>query len=465
MGQYASTIIPLSGPLFSLAPPPPLPTGEPPRWEDLVEQHRIYFERHPKLTFDSVLVYDYDYSTVLFVEHNNKGGILRRIRVKYASNDVSTERITRQALFLARLQGAEHIEQIIPLHQGTINIGEREYPMIALEHFPNASLDQLREKLRAAERGVPNKVAWSIMLCSLARPPRDFGRLGLDSSNAVHREDEVEEETALFMHNFPDCKNFYFGDIQPGDDEHGLIPVVKMTNFSRASWGGDEEEEDESTGFIMHDLGSVLFEFMAYDEPIEELRRNLKSHEGLISNVQLQELYGHNARARNLIPSGHIVTTAPRWFTQDPEIDPALNQIIARCMNLSGAHHLNRRMLRDCAKDGYQNRTLDDVPAFQHYNPMTEGWRYDEEGGDDFIRKFVQEYILNADTDPRPEPESQGQAQESLPQTRKTVKLHILDWLHGSLMQSDEDAENLRKHEEERERIIREMEELRNYRN
>ncbi|KAI1382456.1 hypothetical protein F4677DRAFT_401952 [Hypoxylon crocopeplum] len=267
--------------------------------------------------------------------------------------------------------------------------------MLAYEYLPNGSLAELRERTARDNYLIPNRVLWSIFLClirqvnALSNPPN------AGSTLATYREHAEDETTANWTHNSSDLENYVFGRLDPNvddDDEHTLVPVVKLSNFTRAT---EENTDMDAYFYNIRQIGKVMLEMTCNTTPLDQctaLRRPVMYNP---TNDQFNDV-AFNDVEPNYDP---ISTDCPGFFLDMPGVDPALKELVARCMGSDTDDMWARNEFQTLIQDGLLRRTWEDIPDLMgdpEDLPATR--RYEVGDYDDVITEFVQDYILNADT-------------------------------------------------------------------
>ncbi|KAI0137636.1 hypothetical protein F4776DRAFT_671028 [Hypoxylon sp. NC0597] len=348
--------------------------SEPPSWDELAERHKWYF-RHTRLVLAKVDEIGFHGGSLIFAEKDNNGNVIRNLNIKYATDDQARAFLRNELLCLRDLRGAEHFQQLISLRDTSVRIAGTgtEHPMIALEHLPCGSLEMLRERVSAEGFLMPNKVLWLVFRCSGMRNAPYHG-----PDDGLVQEPTWEFAASAITHNRGHGRNFKFGGMTaPGDDEHELLPILKLTDFTRGrreQLTADEEDAyDDAYFYNMRAAGRVM-EWFACNQVDEA---------------------GLETRERNLIrihddedEECTMGTYAHRVFLKDEGIDPELRKLVARCLAPDGWHPAYDRLAL-IVDDGARNRDPLDTSIFP------EERIFDTDPG--MIRIFAQRYLFDAD--------------------------------------------------------------------
>ncbi|XXG98132.1 hypothetical protein Hte_004453 [Hypoxylon texense] len=268
---------------------------------------------------------------LLFNEADDSGRPFRKIVVKYSLNSETDDDLRNEAKYLEILKGAEHIAQIIPLAETDLNIAARgKRPTIALEYIPNGTIRRFRARFNdyhaeMHRRGIPiympSRILWRMMFCfarqiaAMAWPPRN------ENPDAVNEREGLFQDSPkmTITQNSPHLDNFIIGDLTAGDDEHGLVPIIKMIDFGR---GKMETTYGEAIWSNMWGAANMI---VALAVPFLDERILIRRGEGNRDwNTHMLPL--------NYNPGGIIQTDAPPEFLKVDFIDPRLRHLVARCL-------------------------------------------------------------------------------------------------------------------------------------
>ncbi|KAK7745731.1 RNA-splicing factor [Diatrype stigma] len=172
---------------------------------------------------------------LLINERDELGLLVRRLSVKLGNSRLDDEDLKGEIKWLNKLRGSAHIVQIvaakdIPVDPGQGPRGRRNArPVLVTEFMQNGTLDEFFNRVMDSEEEIPNRILWSIFLChttdvgSGGEVPieTEFVPDGEDPINLVHRD----------MH----MGNVMIGELDPGEDEHKLCPIVKLIDFGSAT--------------------------------------------------------------------------------------------------------------------------------------------------------------------------------------------------------------------------------------
>ncbi|KAI2464700.1 hypothetical protein F4781DRAFT_412138 [Annulohypoxylon bovei var. microspora] len=359
-----------------------------PSWERLARINRFYFKKNPKLKFSNVEMINSNGGSLTFDENNDLGEVVRKMTIRYASTQRGLDLLENEMLCLEHVRGAEHVIQTIASVQSKVNVSgtgrDREYPILALEYLPHGSLLQFRERVTKANRFIPNRVLWRVFLC-LARqqlafllPQRASHDLPLwretIGSKHGHSTLGVIEQGSL-----GDGRNHRFRDHEPGDEDHGLVPAVVSTNFTR---GRLSREFADTVYLNMYSIGRFMTSLALNMMPEEDIKFESRPH--IMPALQIRRIFPEQK-----ISMLEITTDVPTILMDDPGIDYELKELIARCLAREERDMPTPRNLLLLCEDGVRFRSPTDIDTI----PVERQEELRRGGDGDFVRQF----ILNAD--------------------------------------------------------------------
>ncbi|KAI1324326.1 kinase-like domain-containing protein [Xylariaceae sp. FL0255] len=143
--------------------------------------------------------------------------------------------------WLRKLRGAEHIVRLF-----ATDADDSSCPVIILEYLKNGTFKNLIHRLQETGLYLPNRVLWRIFLCLI--------RASVGTAYPPWRDGEREylppgpgKTHSRLIHNDIHEGNLAFGDFTPGENEHNLVPVLKLLDFGAAGAlnPGDDELVDQ----------------------------------------------------------------------------------------------------------------------------------------------------------------------------------------------------------------------------
>ncbi|OTA68462.1 hypothetical protein K449DRAFT_429316 [Hypoxylon sp. EC38] len=335
--------------------------------------------------------------SLIFAERDNNGNVVRNLNIKYAADTLGLARIDTEAVCLVNLRGASHFQQIISLPETTVNVAGtgNKYPIIALEYLQFGSLALLRERVSTEGFYIPSKVLWLVFRC-MARQI-----LGMMTPPSFSAEDEVIQEEPVpwifyaITHGQAHGRYHKFGGISAeDDDEHDLLPILKLTDFSRgirqeiAEIRIEDEEvvaeaQKEACDANLRAAAQVM-EWLACTQEDEAVFETL----GTVNEMEITDTQGGEVYDED----GHpvIETTARRVFLEDENIDLALRELVARCLATKDENVPTHEELLALCDDGARNRDPLSTSIFPEERIFDIDPRMN--------RLFVQRYLFDADT-------------------------------------------------------------------
>ncbi|KAI2782495.1 hypothetical protein F4815DRAFT_443016 [Daldinia loculata] len=113
----------------------PAADAENARMAALADRISTYFTRNENLIYRGVVGIGRHGGAILFLDKRRHP--FRKIVVKYSLSDEADADLRNEAQFLEMLRGAEHIGQMIPLAEATLNVsGTGKRPTLALDFIP-----------------------------------------------------------------------------------------------------------------------------------------------------------------------------------------------------------------------------------------------------------------------------------------------------------------------------------------
>ncbi|KAI1459629.1 hypothetical protein F4805DRAFT_419711 [Annulohypoxylon moriforme] len=366
----------------------PSEDDSPPTWSQLAEENRFYFTKNPRLKFTNVERVHFNGGQLTFTEYDKKDKVVRKMTIKYASTREGVNWLDNEILCLQHLSGNEHVVRTIAIKDARINLAgtgrDRSYPILALEYLPFGSLLQLRKRATDGRRLIPNRVLWRVFLC-LARQQVGFlfpRRAGPKAPlwREVSSRDFGSGYSGVIEHNaLENGNNHRFRDFSREDDEHGLLPAVVSTDFTR---GRLSANLDDTMYFHLRAIGYFMTSLAlnVIDEETIEFRGEMRP----MTNWQVARLFPE----QHIVPQ-EIESEIPDILWDADGIDHELKEVIARCLALDNLNMITYRNLLVLCEDGARHR---DPTEILEMPPDREA-----ELTLDGDKKFVRDFILNAD--------------------------------------------------------------------
>ncbi|KAI8948449.1 hypothetical protein F4801DRAFT_591854 [Xylaria longipes] len=388
-----------------------------------------YFTRRPGVEFVGFAGLGRHGGALLLEEKDDNKRLIRKLVIKYSLGALTSDPhsnadddLRNEYRWLEMLRGAEHIVQLVPFADCSLNLpgisngedtieeslakmsvkeeaqkneGEtsdtgatltkepltvRKCPTFALEYLPNGTFIQFINRLVPHSQLVPNRVMWRIWLClvrqcvAMAFPPRQS-----PENHRPERERFIPNtEFFALTQNSSHMANFVFDEqsylFPDRDHDPGLI------DFGR---GKVEDPKDSEKHELLnpYECGARI-NLWGAAMVMGELACPLTDDEEL----EIGEPHAYHYFKDN---REHVVMTeAPEAITRSIEMDLALRDTIARCMAAGLKNLPPLQEVLDEAEDKVANRGPDDDPYLEEQMALAESDRY--------IRLFLQRFIFNA---------------------------------------------------------------------
>ncbi|OTB10841.1 hypothetical protein K445DRAFT_308336 [Daldinia sp. EC12] len=165
-----------------------------------------------------------------------------------------------------------------------------DYPYMVTEYLENGNLDRMLMRASFHRQPVPNRVLWSLALCRMA-----YGRPSADDRAAARRGEIPEPRLETIPPNAGNPRGLIHGSIVKtnlvfgstgGFPEHGLVPSLKLIDFSQAYMLEDAGALKRNLYF----MGQLLFVLAMGDysnEFLEESIMNPTVQNGIMTAATL----------------------------------------------------------------------------------------------------------------------------------------------------------------------------------
>ncbi|KAI1077245.1 hypothetical protein F5B20DRAFT_552830 [Whalleya microplaca] len=392
---------------------------------------RNYFSSRPHFKYVTSVGLDNHGGALLFKELMNDGSFRRNFIVKFSlGTDDSDDQLRNEAGWLRRLRGCEHIVRLFDMEEASLllpsdprlsrseRVRERldmrrifrprprerrpTRPTIAMEYVPSGTVGQWRFRMSRAKRRFPNRVLWNIFLCLI----RQCVAMAYPPDGRILRLEDDKEDT-LIDENTPAWRERILAGVKPftliqgsphlanvlidnitSEDEHRLVPMIKLIDFGRG--------QEQGTSELGYPDGMSMFG----DE--NGIRRNIWGVGRIMQQLACtatipQENSSTYDGSRQVVTftspvtgiDEDIYTEAVPALISNIFLEPRLREMIIRCLAWS---YIQQPLLHDIletCENMVRTRTA------QHYDILPDEDAVAET--DEGIKKLVQEMVLDSD--------------------------------------------------------------------
>ncbi|KAL7628831.1 hypothetical protein AAE478_000346 [Parahypoxylon ruwenzoriense] len=275
---------------------------------------------------------------VLRILETRKSGQRRRIIMK-SSYPWTQEESRKEKELLEDYKYAKHIVNIVQIKPDPMTKTRRgkryrwKFPYFFLEYLENGTLWKFKERMentrqilpngQLATFVLPNRFLWSVFLCmikaciAMAYPPPGPRNV-------------ADSEPLTFSHNDMHQNNWMFGNLDPYDQEHRHIPVLKLIDFGLAkNWLPGERKKN----LIRRGAVKSFDKRFNLDKDRTGGRRNYAISRNLtdIGILMFQLISGD----RFLTHPQHCregFVERRRFENWNPDLDPVLERLAMRCL-------------------------------------------------------------------------------------------------------------------------------------
>ncbi|KAI0474473.1 hypothetical protein F4859DRAFT_522095 [Xylaria cf. heliscus] len=392
-----------------------------------------YFTRRPGTEFVGFAGIGRHGGALVLKERDANGQFLRMVVIKYSlgaltsdQNSNADDDLRNEYRWLEMLRGAEHIVQLVPFADCSLNLpgisnGEdtfeeslaklsvieedqknegdtsprgakltkeslraRKCPTFALEYLPNGTLSGLIDRIAPRSQLIPNRMMWRIWLCmvrqciAMAFPP-----LYPPENGKLERERFLPDvEFFTLTQNSAHLANYVFGEespLSPDSDHDPGVPLVKLIDFGRGRVENPKDYIDDGLpNFFECGARANLWSAACV---MGQLACPLAPDEQFDSDHPV----AYNYMKDNIEHT--VMTDAAQVVRESAEMDVALRDTIARCMSSEMKDSPSLQEVLAEAEDKVANRGPDD-------NPDLEG-RMGLQESDEYIRQFLQAFVYN----------------------------------------------------------------------
>ncbi|OTA97853.1 hypothetical protein M434DRAFT_372682 [Hypoxylon sp. CO27-5] len=314
---------------------------------------------------------------LVFKEQDKNNVPIRKIVIKYSLGGEADDDLRNEAECLEMLRGAEHIVQIIPLAESSLNVtGTGKTPTIALEFLPFGTALVLLEKIAILQTYLPNRVLWRILLC-LARQLTAMSYPPEGGPNAPVRSERIVPGTQPLGLTQNSChlNNLVIGDLTPGSHEHGLVPIFKLIDFGRGRIAAHQDAYEAN----LYGAGYMIMCLSSPDIPPEEVNRDFLT------------AFNHYALKVHPKAPNIVATCAHPIFLARQDLDPEFQDTVARMLSQFRDDKPSLAELVEICENAVANRQ----PSDYDHLAMPPEARVAEE--DHWINELMKLVILDAD--------------------------------------------------------------------
>ncbi|KAI1321409.1 hypothetical protein F5Y16DRAFT_405227 [Xylariaceae sp. FL0255] len=237
------------------------------------EVARDYFTNHPNFHYERKLGSGAFGTAFIFREYvQGPGGgtFFKNWAVKFSQHERDVDDLKKEINFLQKLRGALHIAQPRAASQeldNTPTTGLLNHRVALItELASHGTLDDFLMRVRRTEN-LPNRVCWIIflclirMMCACCYPPnrRDDDPVLMESLTELRANPQRWQAFTIAHMDLVNLANFVFDDLRPHEEEHSLLPILKLIDFgcaeteadSNGYWGNIEQTNVYSIGMTM----------------------------------------------------------------------------------------------------------------------------------------------------------------------------------------------------------------------
>ncbi|KAI1338565.1 kinase-like domain-containing protein [Xylariaceae sp. FL0016] len=193
-----------------------------------------------RFTFERYISAGADGFTMLFRMRRDNGSSVPLALKRPGDNEqVLYDNINQELNWLKKLKWVEHVVNLIPIKNNPALPGNGRAglpgPTICMEYLQNGTL--FRFMTRSRREYLPNRLLNFIFLCLVRasvgmawQPPR------ANDDGTLPRELPLDHfQASSLVHSDLHWRNLMFGNIDPAQFEHSLVPILKMIDFGQAS--------------------------------------------------------------------------------------------------------------------------------------------------------------------------------------------------------------------------------------
>ncbi|KAH9986356.1 hypothetical protein F4779DRAFT_305552 [Xylariaceae sp. FL0662B] len=237
-----------------------------------------------------------------------------------------------------------------------------------MELLENGSLGDFITRCQAWGRPLPNRLLLRLFMClirtciAMAWPPRK-------PRGATPRTEHIrgnDAEMSQLRHGDMHVGNLLFGNLD--EEEHYLIPVLKLIDFDRAYDFPDPENENLGVKWNLFDIGLIMRTLITGD------RRRDPPVSPVFVRVEGQEIFMHSAGADLANPNY-------------PDLDDDIRRMVIMCLAVDPNQRPQLGRLHNRIRDWIRER------GSGYYANFPRGRRHERESN---LKDIVQRLIFDA---------------------------------------------------------------------
>ncbi|KAI0437082.1 kinase-like domain-containing protein [Xylaria telfairii] len=286
-----------------------------------------YFSRSTTWECEKTLGHGAHGTAILVKERSGRDGHQRRVVLKRALADGMAE-LKAEIATLGKLRGGAHFSTLLASCDDLTEFADPgpsettfktiftslhglRGPALVQEYYQNGTINSLKEKAKAQNIDIPNRLLWNFYLC-LVRACVGLAYLPTSPESGIERLEEIPSDRAAgdLVHGDIAGGNMVIGDMDPSTPEHSTIPVLKMIDL------GSSRECAEAGKGVEENLHSVAVEMLRM------IRKGPVKTRGLRNATYFE---GVRTVATDILPG---VDGMPRF----PNLDPKLQDLLVQAL-------------------------------------------------------------------------------------------------------------------------------------
>ncbi|KAI0478357.1 kinase-like domain-containing protein [Xylaria cf. heliscus] len=184
-------------------------------------------------------------------------------------------------------------------------------PALVQEYCQNGTIDSLKEKAKAQNIDIPNRLLWRFYLCLVrACIGLAYGPRNPDAATAVLEEIPSDRAAGDLVHGDIAGRNMVIGDTDPSTPEHSTIPILKLIDFGSS---GEYADAGKGVEENLHSCAVEMLRLIRKGPVRTREQRNATYFEGV------------RTVATDILPG---VDGVPRF----PNLDPKLRDLLVQAL-------------------------------------------------------------------------------------------------------------------------------------